>query len=200
MTNKLQNEALKSRKSEHSIHPLILGRWSPRAMTGESISDETVMALFEAARWAPSCYNEQPWRFIYAKKGTPAWDTIFALMVPFNQQWAKNAALLGVVISHKVFARNGKPIETHSFDTGAAWMLLSLEGCARGLVVHGMQGFDYKKAKNDLHVPDDYQVEAMFAVGVQASKDTLPKEMQEGETPSSRNPVSTFAFEGTFRA
>jgi nitroreductase len=97
------------RRPQYDINPLILHRWSPRAMSGEEISDKELMRLFEAARWAPSSYNGQPWRFIYAKRNTEHWDKLFNLMVDFNKSWAKNAAVLLVIISRKNFERHCKP-------------------------------------------------------------------------------------------
>lgn len=187
------------RKSDHPINPLILKRWSPRAMSGEAISQEEILSLFEAARWAPSSYNNQPWRFIYGKKGTEHFDRLFDLLVDFNKSWCKNAALLCVVVAGKNFERNGKPAVTYAYDTGSAWENLALEGTSRGLVVHGMQGFDYEKAGKVLNVPDDFQVLAMFAVGKPAPKESLSKELQEKEIPSSRKKVEEIAFEGFFR-
>ena len=153
------------RKPEHVINSIFVNRWSPRAMSGEELSDEELMPLFEAARWAPSSYNEQPWRFIIGKKNTPSWDTLFDLLVEPNQAWAKNAAVLVVVISKKTLSRNEKPNKVHSFDAGAAWENLALQGAHDGIVVHGMGGFDYDKAQQVLAIPDDYQVEAMIAIG-----------------------------------
>lgn len=198
MKDTLCPEIKKYRKTAYPIHPLIQNRWSPRSMTGEEIPDEALWSLFEAARWAPSSYNEQPWRFIYAKKNTPEWDTLFNLMVEFNKSWAKNAAVLLVVISHNNFERNNKPAHTHSYDTGAAWMALALEGNDRGYVIHGMEGFNYEKARKDLEIPDDYTVEAMGAIGVRASKDLLPDELQKKEQPSDRKPISAFIMKGKF--
>ena len=187
------------RKSTYPILPLILNRWSPRAMTGEAMSDEELMPLFEEARWAPSCYNNQPWRFIYAKRDMPAWKTFFDLMVEFNQSWTKNAAALVVVASAKNFAHNHKPAPTHSFDTGSAWMALALEASHRGLVAHGMQGFDYAKAAKALHIPEDYQVEAMIAIGKRAPKESLEPDLQKKEEPSDRKPLNEIIMEGKFR-
>lgn len=186
------------RLADYPINPMILNRWSPRAMTGESLDDEELMPLFEAARWAPSSYNNQPSRFLFAKRDTAHWKTFFNLLIEFNQSWCKTAAVLGVIISHKLFERNKKPSVTHSFDTGAAWQNLALEGSSRGLVVHGMQGFDYKKAKSDLNVPDEFEVMAMFAVGKIAPKETLPEALRNKESPSSRKKVSEIVFEGKF--
>lgn len=188
-----------SRQSTYSINPLILHRWSPRAMSGESIADEELMALFEAARWAPSSYNSQPWRFIYAKRGTEHWDRFYQLLVEFNQQWTKHAAVLVVVLSKRTFEHNAKYSETHRFDTGAAWENLALEASSRGLIAHGMQGFDYEKARKELAVPDDYDIEAMIAVGKLGKKEDLPEEMQKMETPSDRKPLSEIIMEGRFK-
>lgn len=188
-----------NRTAQHAIEDLILHRWSPRAMSGESISDEELMQLFEAARWAPSSYNNQPWRFVYAKRDTPAWDIFYDLLVQFNKDWAKNAAVLVVIVSRDTFEYNGKPSKTHSFDTGAAWQNLSLQGTAQGLVVHGIEGFDYKKAKELLHIPDGYTVEAMCAIGKPGKKEDLPAEMQEREEPSDRKPIEECVFEAIFK-
>jgi len=111
---------MSERAPEYPIHPIILDRWSPRAMSGEAMTREELFPLFEAARWAPSSYNAQPWRFIYAHRETEHWNTLFNLMIEFNQSWAKNAAVLVVVISRSTFEKNNKPSPTHSFDTGAA--------------------------------------------------------------------------------
>lgn len=188
-----------NRKADHKILDLILNRWSPRAMSGESITDEELNCLFEAARWAPSSYNGQPWRFIYAKRDTPAWDPIYNLMVQFNKDWTKNAAVLIVIISRNNFMYNNKPSRTHSFDTGSAWENLALQGTFQGLVVHGMEGFDYNKAKEVLRIPDGYTVEAMCAIGRPGNKENLPAEMQKDEKPSDRKPITEFAFEGVFK-
>jgi nitroreductase len=191
--------AMADRTSDYPIDPLILERWSPRAMSGEPMTEEELMQLFEAARWAPSAYNNQPWRFIYAYRDTPEWQKLFDLLVPFNQEWTKNAAVLIVIISANNFAFNGKPSRTHSFDTGSAWENLSLQGSAMGLVVHGMEGFDYDRARKELHIPADYTIEAMCAVGRPGKKENLPEQMQEREVQSGRKPVSEFIFEGTFK-
>ncbi len=177
---------------------MFIERWSPRAMSGEPITSEQLMTLFEAAHWAPSSYNNQPWRFVYVMRQTPHWDALFGLLVPFNQEWSKNAAALIVLLSRKTFEYNNKPSRTHSLDTGAAWMSLALQGHLMGLVVHGIEGFDYTKARSVLKVPDDYEVEAMCAVGKPGDVHILPKELQEREEPSLRKPLSDIAFEGWF--
>ncbi len=186
------------RTSSFSIQPLILNRWSPRALSPEPIEDHELMALFEAARWAPSSYNGQPWRFVYAKRETEYWQKFFDLLVPFNQSWAKNAGALIVVLSKNTFDHNGEPCQTHSFDTGAAWENLALEASARGLISHGMQGFNYTAARSVLAVPDEYTVEAMIAIGKPGKKEDLPAELQERESPSDRRPLTEIVMEGMF--
>ena len=186
------------RKPEHDVSEIFLNRWSPRAMSGEEIDEAALFSLLEAARWAPSSNNNQPWRFLYARRNTPPWNTFFSLLSEGNQVWAKNAAVLIVVISKTTFD-SGKPARTHSYDAGAAWGSLALQGSLDDLVVHGMQGFDYDKAKEILHIPDDYQVEAMIAVGKNGKKEELPAYLQEREVPSNRKPLSVIAMEGTFR-
>ena len=187
------------RQSQYDINPLLLHRWSPRAMSGEEISDTELMRLFEAARWAPSSYNGQPWRFIYAKRNSESWDKLFSLMVDFNKSWAKNAAVLVVVISRKNFEHDGKPSVTHQFDAGAAWENLALQGETQGLVTHGMQGFDYEKTRRDLSIPATFDVLAMIAIGKPAPKEILPTDVQQREQASDRKPLSEIIMEGQFR-
>jgi nitroreductase len=169
-------------------------------MTGEEISDEVLFSLFEAARWAPSSYNNQPWRFIYAKRNTPEWDTLFDLLVDFNKSWAKNAAVIVVILSKNTFDKNGKFSRTHSFDTGSAWISMAIQGASQGLVVHGLEGFDYDKAKKNLAVPDNHTVEIMVAIGKKAPKETLPEELRKMETPSTRRPLDEIVMKGLFLA
>jgi nitroreductase len=189
-----------TRQSTYNINPLILNRWSPRSMTGEELDDDTIMSLFEAARWAPSSYNNQPWRFIYAKRNTPQhWNKLFNLLVEPNKAWTKNAALLVVVISGKNFEYNEKYSITHQYDAGAAWENLALEASSRGLVAHGMQGFDYEKARIDLEIPDNFDVMSMIAIGKKGPKENLPLELQNKEFPNNRKPLNEIVMEGLFR-
>lgn len=192
-------DPLQHRKPDHAIEPLFLKRWSPRAMSGEMIGKEELFRLFEAARWAPSSYNGQPWRFVYAMREDKHWKDFFDLLVPFNQSWCKNAGALVVVLSRTLFQHNDKPSVTHSFDAGAAWENLALQGTLLDLVVHGMEGFDYEKAKLVVKAPEEYRVEMMFAVGKPGRKEDLPIEIQEREVPSSRKPITELVFEGKMR-
>jgi nitroreductase len=190
--------ALDDRKPDYPVQPLIVARWSPRAMSGDRLSDDEMRTLFEAARWAPSTYNEQEWRFLYARRETPKWPLFFNLLVEGNQVWCRNAAMLVVILAHKVFSRNGKPNPVHLFDTGAAFENIALQATAMGLVVHGMQGFDFDKARQVLNVPDDYAVAAMFAAGRPGSLSDLPENLREREQPTGRKPISEIICEGMF--
>ncbi len=186
------------RHAEYPIESLFIDRWSPRSFEPVDIPDADLMGLFEAAKWAPSSSNNQPWRFLYAKRGSASWPLFFNLLVPGNQAWAKDAAVLIVVISNTKFDHNGKPSQTHSFDAGAAWQNIALQACAKGYASHGMQGFDYDKARADLAVPDDFTVEAMIAVGKKGPKEKLPAELQAREFPNARRPVRESIAEGKF--
>ena len=186
------------RTAEYPIDKLFLDRWSPRAMTGEAIAQEDLMALFEAARWAPSSYNTQPWRILYAHRDTEHWKIFFNLMVEFNQSWAKDAAALVLFVSRTHFDFNGERSVTHSFDTGAAWENMALQGWLKGLGVHGMQGFDYERARTELNIPEGFQVEAMAAIGKQADPTTLPDDLRAKESPSDRRKLEQTICEGPF--
>ena len=190
--------ASEARRAEHPVDEIFLDRWSPRAMSGEELSEEELLTLFEAARWAPSSYNNQPWRIMYARRGTAHWQTFFDLLVPGNQAWAKDAAALLLFASKETFDFNGKPYPTHSFDTGAAWENLALQGALKGLVVHGMQGFDYEKARTALNIPEGFRVEAMAAVGRPGDPAQLSEQLREREKPSDRKPLSETVCEGPF--
>ena len=186
------------RKTDYPIEKLLLDRWSPRAMSGEEISQEELMRLFEAARWAPSSFNTQQWRALYARRGTEHWQTFFDLLVDANKTWAKNAAVLVVFISRKLFDHDNEPSVTHSYDCGAAWENFALQGFHQCLVVHGMEGFDYERARKELRLPDEFQVEAMAAVGKPGPKELLPEKLQARESPNDRRKLSESVFEGPF--
>lgn len=192
-------ESIKKRSPRYNINPIFVNRWSPRSMTGEEISHDDLMGLFEAARWAPSSYNNQPWRFIYAKRNTENWDKIYSLMVEGNKIWAKNASVLVVVVSRKDFEYNEKPARTYQFDAGSAWENLALEATSRGLATHAMQGFDYDKAKVDLEVPENFDVMAMIAIGKRGQKESLPSNLQKNEYPTDRKPLEEIVMEGRFK-
>jgi nitroreductase len=180
---------------DFSIDPLFLRRWSSRAMSGEALSQGELMTLFEAARWAPSSSNEQPWRFVYALRGTRYWEKFFALLDSGNQEWCKNASVLVITLSKKT-DEDGEPNDTHSFDTGAAWENLALQGSISGLVVHGLGGFNYKKARALLKLDDTFTVEMMIAIGKKGKLEDLPERFRSRESPNDRKRLKEFVFEG----
>lgn len=158
------------------------------------------MRLFEAARWAPSALNIQPWRFVYAHRETPEWDPLFGALMEMNQVWVKNASVLMFAISDK-FRRKADtepaPNRSHSFDTGAAWAYLALQAQHMGWASHAMGGFVPEKAHAATGAPEsDYRIEAAIAVGRLADRSTLSEALQAREVPSGRGPVSGFVFEG----
>jgi nitroreductase len=186
-----------TRIADHEIDALFLDRWSGRAMSGDPISKAELEQLFEAARWAPSSGNNQPWRFLFARAGTPTFDRFFDLLVEANRVWCAKAGALVVVASHKSFD-NGRPARTHSFDTGAAWMSLALQGSLLGLVVHGMEGFDYDRAAQAVRLPEGHAIECMIAIGRKGDPAALPEKYRAREAPNDRKPITTFVFEGGF--
>lgn len=184
-----------NRKPNHDIDPIFVNRYSPRALKRE-MSDEDLNAMFEAARWAPSSYNNQSWRFLYATYEDSEWDVFEGLMNDFNASWASKGYALVVVVSKTTFDHNGEDSITHSFDTGAAWENFALEAARRGLVAHGMQGFDYEKAKEELDIPEGFEVEAMIAVGSEGDESQLDEDVQV--QPNGRKDMDEIVTKGSF--
>jgi nitroreductase len=184
-------EVTQTRTPTQEINHVFVNRWSPRGMTGEVLDDEDLMALFEAARWAPSSYNNQPW--------TESWNRLFDLLLEGNRVWAKDSAALAVLISRKNFEYNGKPSVTHQLDAGAAWENLALEACFRGIVTHGMEGFDYQRARQELEIPEDFDILAMIVIGKKGSKENLPPPLRDRESPTDRKPLTEIIMEGKYR-
>lgn len=188
------------RVSEHEIDPLFLERWSPRAFDGQPLTEAELLKILEAAHWAPSAYNFQPWRFVYALKDTPEFDRLLGLLVEFNQSWAKDAGALVFVISKTQSLAPGAteetPLYSHSFDAGAAWGLLSLQSRLSGFHAHGMTGLKFDALDEGLGLPEGYRVEAAVAIGTMADPSVLPEGLRGGEVPSKRRPLAEVAFKG----
>ncbi|MDD2725604.1 MAG: nitroreductase family protein [Methylovulum sp.] len=166
------------------IHDIIANRWSPRAINPDKpVSHGDLLALLEAARWAPSCFNDQPWRFIVCDKSTDvaSWETALDTLVEKNRLWAKNAPVLMLAAAMANFTHNGKPNRSAQYDTGAASTSLCLQATALGLVVHQMGGFDAEKAHSVFGLPDDCTPMAMMAVGYQAEVDILDEDFKAAE-------------------
>ncbi len=188
------------RRPDHEILDVFARRWSPRAMSGDPVPESELHRVFEAARWAPSSYNEQPWRFLYARRDTPHWDRFFGLLFDANKAWAARAGVLVVIVAKTTFTRNGNPNRVAVFDAGSAWQSMALQGASMGLVVHGMAGFDFDQARAELGVPADYDVCAMGAIGKPGKVEDLPEQMRGVEQPSPRRPIAETIMEGGFRA
>lgn len=191
-----------NRTADHPIDPAFLERWSPRAFTGEAIPEAELMTIFEAARWAPSSYNSQPWRYVYGRRDTPAWAAVFGLLNEFNQSWAKDAAAVVLLASSRMMLPPGKdepvPSYSHSLDAGSGWGYAALQAQKLGWYSHGMVGFDTENAAKALGFPEGYRVEMMFAIGRLGDKSTLPDYLQGREMPSPRKPLSEIVFEGRY--
>ncbi|SFP98808.1 Nitroreductase [Geopseudomonas sagittaria] len=192
----------KKRVATHAIDPQFIERWSPRAFTGEDIPEATLLGFIEAARWAPSAYNAQPWRFLYARRDSADWQRYLDLLVEANCGWAQHASALLVIVSKTTFVPPGKseeqPAASHAFDTGAAWGFFALQAHLAGWHTHAMAGFDKELARRELKIPDGYEVHAMVAVGKRGDAASLPEALQARETPSPRLALEAIAAEGEF--
>jgi nitroreductase len=182
------------------LHDIIQARWSPRAFdANRPVNHDDLLALLEAAHWAPSCFNGQPWRFVVCDKATDdaGWQNAFVTLAEKNQRWAKNAPVLILAVAMDNFSHNGQPNRWAMYDTGAASLGLSLQATALGLIVHQMGGFDAEKARKVFHLPDDCKAMAMMAVGYQADVDVLDDDFKDAESgPRSRASLSEQFYAG----
>ncbi len=189
--------------TQQAIHELLANRWSGRAYDADqSVSKEQVVSLLEAARWAPSCFGDQPWRYVVCNKADnlQAWQAAFDCLVPGNQGWAVNAPVLLLICADTLFGHNDKPNKWAAYDTGAATENLCLQATALGLMAHQMGGFDADKARMTFNVPERYQILAMVTVGYQASVDSLSGEVKERELAArSRKPLEELFFNGVWQ-
>ncbi|MBV1829850.1 nitroreductase family protein [Komagataeibacter sp. AV436] len=188
------------RQSDTPVARLILDRWSPRAFTPAPIAEAELLALLDAGRWAPSAYNSQPWRFIYARRDTPEWERFLSWLIPFNHGWAQHASALVYVASHTVMSGRAEPVPapTHAFDAGAAAVLIQLQASTAGWAAHPVSGFDQERARAGLELPEDYALNAAIVIGRQGEAKSLPESLQEREKPSGRRPLHQLAFQGRF--
>lgn len=198
MSDTVNTDATDSRQADHDIERLLIQRWSPRAMSPQPMRGDDLNRLFEAARWAPSSYNIQPWRFIYGLRPSQDFTRLLDALVDQNFSWAADASAIIVITSLTINPNNGKPAPTHRFDTGAAWMNLALQGSAMGLVIHGMAGFDKDKVAEIIQLPPNHSIEAMAAIGYPGEVEDLPNKLQGKEEPSQRKPIEAFTFAGHF--
>ncbi len=192
------------RQPDHPVDSLFLERWSPRAFDESEMPEADLLTLFEAARWAPSAFNSQPWRFLYARRGEADWERFLGLLIPWNQSWAHSASALIYILSDRLpfTDKAGEPAtsHTHSYDAGAAWACLALQASLMGYQAHGMSGVEFERAQAELGVPERYRIEAAAVVGRIGDPATLPEKLRARETPSGRRPVAEFAFKGGWPA
>lgn len=188
------------RTAHPKVEKLIVDRWSPRAFDESEIPQEDIDVIFEAAGWAPSAYNVQPWTFLYARRGDANWDLFLSQLIEFNQSWAKDASVLVFVVSDKYMRspEGNNDNHSHSFDAGSAWALAAIQAQALGYHTHGMTGIKFGEAEAALGIPADHRLEAAFVIGKAAGKEKLPDFLQEREVPSTRKPVSEIAKAGKF--
>lgn len=184
--------------AEHPVNQLILERWSPRAFSDKEIASADLASLFEAARWAPSSNNEQPWAFIVSRRSDKEdFEKALQPLVEFNANWAKNAAVLGFAVSELAFAKTGSPNRNAQYDTGAAMLQLSIEATARGILVHQMAGFDPETARDMFAIPSGWEAIAAFAMGYAGDPASLPQPYRDRETaPRIRKPLHEFVMSG----
>ncbi len=189
-------EKTQERTAGYPVHPMFVERRSLRAMSGENLPEASLMTLFEAARWAPSSLNAQPWKFIHVRRGTPEFDAAKDLLTGANPSWAGKASHL-VLMASRMRKEDGTPVGAHSFDAGAAWMSLALQGQLNGLVVHAMGGFDRQRAIGLFNVPEDWKPEVMIAIGLPGDPAELPEKLREREAvPSPRRALAEIVHEG----
>jgi nitroreductase len=174
---------------------VILKRWSPRAFSDREVSPEDLAKLFEAARWAASSNNEQPWRFILGRRGDETYTKILSALNEWNERWAKHAPVLVLSTARKAFASNGAANRFHLHDTGAATANIFLEAFSLGFFCHGMAGFDAEKARSSFAIPQEYEIGAVVAIGYLGDPNTLPDPLREREkSPRERKPLEEIVF------
>jgi nitroreductase len=185
-----------SHEVDYPIEPLLQQRWSPRAFDTRPVEPAKIASMLEAARWAPSCYNAQPWRYLIATHENPAeFDRLLSCLVEKNQQWARTASVLMISVAHTVFEHSGAPNRSAGHDVGAASAMLTIQAEALGLHVHQMAGFDVSKVKSEYGLHEHFDPMAAMAIGYLGSPESIPEGFRKGEaTPGVRKPVSDFAF------
>jgi len=178
------------------VLPVILERWSPRAFSDRYVNPSDLKKVFEAARWAPSSFNEQPWRYFVGQRESATWNKIFSTLVPFNQEWARTAAVLILGVAKTRFSHNDSPNNYAIHDLGAADAFMTLQAATLGLHTHQMAGFDWVKAREVFEIPEIYAMGSVMALGYQDDPASLPNEhyQSQEQMPRSRKPLSEFVF------
>lgn len=194
IVNEISAEVQATRVSEYPVSPLFLNRWSTRAFSPREVSNQDLYTVLDAAHWAPSSFNDQPWRFIVAK--TEEQRSVFHQFInEFNLTWVSTAPVLIVVASDKL-RDNGDPNGAHAFDAGAAWASMAIQATMLGMVTHAMGGIDRNKARQMLNIPDNFEIHAVIALGYLGDKSLLPEAVQQREVPNGRRPLNELVYEG----
>jgi len=182
--------------TDFPVHDFIAERWSPRAFSDKPVAPDVLQSLFEAARWAPSSSNEQPWAYIVATKDDPEnFAKLVSVLVPFNVTWARHAPVLALAVAELSFAKNGTPNRNAQYDVGAASAWLTVEATTRGLFVHQMAGYDHDKAREVFGIPAGWEPIAAMAIGYPDDPDSLPQPLRDREVaPRTRKPISAFVM------
>ncbi|KQX48889.1 MULTISPECIES: nitroreductase family protein [unclassified Paenibacillus] len=192
----ITQEVEENRKADYPVHSIFLNRWSSRAFEPKEVTDETIYTILEAARWAPSGSNLQPWRFIVAK--TESQKLKFQEFIkPNNRLWTDDAPVLLLIISNKL-RQDGELNGAHAFDAGAAWASIAFQAHLLGLATRAVGGYDKDKAREVLHVPANYELHAVIALGYRGPRETLPEALQERELPNGRRSLDESIIEGSF--
>jgi len=184
--------------SDFPVHDLIRDRWSPRAFADKPVPQDVLRSLFEAARWAPSSNNEQPWAYLVAARDDKEnFEKMLSVLVEFNARWAKGAPVLAIAVAELAFAKNNALNRNAQYDTGAATALLSVEATAHGLAVHQMAGFDPEKARQVFAIPAGWEAIAALAIGYPGDPESLPQPLKDREmAPRTRKPIAEFVMAG----
>jgi nitroreductase len=187
---------LKHAPEVEGVLPLFHARWSPRSFSDREVAPADLAKVFEAARWAASSFNEQPWRFLVGTRNTEPYNKILDSLMPFNQAWAGNAPVLILGTAKTKFSHNDAPNRVAMYDLGAAASYLTLQAAALGLSAHQMGGFDQDTARKSFGIPDDYLFGSVIALGYQAEPDALPNDQMKTQekAPRTRKPLSEIVF------
>jgi nitroreductase len=187
--------------TDFPIHDFIAERWSPRAFSDKPVAPDVLQSLFEAARWAPSSSNEQPWAYMAATKDDAEnFAKLVSALVPSNVTWAQHAPVLALAVAELAFAKSGTPNRNAQYDVGAASAWLTVEATSRGLFVHQMGGYDHDKARQVFQIPAGWEPIAAMAIGYPGDPDSLPQPLRDREVaPRTRKPISQFVMSGSWQ-
>ena len=192
----IEANRIKQAPETDGVIPAVLNRWSARSFAARTVSGDDLKRIFEAARWAASAYNEQPWRFLLGQSGSPTYQSLLNSLIGFNQAWAASAPVLILGVAKRTFTHNGAPNEWAMYDLGAATAALTLQAAALGLTTHTMAGYDQPSARVSLRIPDDYAMGAVIALGYQGEPAHLANEQLIGmeTTPRARKAIDELVY------